>query len=256
MVAQFATIQLASIIGFCDMGDIVKVGWSGGKDSTASVLLHLERGDKVKACCYVPMFTKNIPLITKNHYEFIMSASDRLRQMGAEVHIVSGMTYFDFVTHRITKGKNKGKIFGFPTTVTGMCEFKNYSKVASLKKLDVGYYDYEDIGIACDEVKRLGQLSESLRSILVEEHFTEQMATRKCFDAQMLSPHYQFEKRDGCALCYNAPKKRREKWFFDYPQAIPLVIELQELVKEKRPDRPPCWDYKIIDHPNEKGGNE
>ena len=29
---------------------IVKVGWSGGKDSTCAVLLHLEKGDKVKAC--------------------------------------------------------------------------------------------------------------------------------------------------------------------------------------------------------------
>lgn len=65
--------------------DIVKVGWSGGKDSTASVLLHLEQGDKVKAVCYVPMFTKDIPLITKEHYDFIVHTAERLRQMGAEV---------------------------------------------------------------------------------------------------------------------------------------------------------------------------
>ena len=78
--------------------NIVKVGWSGGKDSTASVLLHLEQGDKVKAICYVPMFTKEIPLITKSHYEFIINTAEILRQMGSEVHIVSGMTYWDYVT--------------------------------------------------------------------------------------------------------------------------------------------------------------
>ncbi len=228
------------------MGDIVKVGWSGGKDSTASVLLHLEQGDKVKAVCYVPMFTKDIPLITKGHYEFIVNTAERLRKMGAEVHIVSGMTYYDYVSHTITRGKNIGKIRGFPITQVGMCDFKNQSKSASINKFDVGEYDYYDIGIAYDELKRQGQLINNRRSILCEMKYTEEMARKKCIDYNMLSPHYQLEKRDGCALCYNAPKKRREKWFSDYPQAIPLVIELQELVKEKRPDRPPLREYKYF----------
>lgn len=103
--------------------NIVKVHWSGGKDSTCSVLLHLEQCDYVKAVCYIPMFTKNIPLITKKHYEFILKTADRLRQMGAEVYIVSGMTYYDFVVHTSSKGVNKGKIFGFPLFVTGRCSF-------------------------------------------------------------------------------------------------------------------------------------
>lgn len=37
---------------------IVKVAWSGGKDSTCAVMLHIKRGDKVKVVCYIPMFTK------------------------------------------------------------------------------------------------------------------------------------------------------------------------------------------------------
>ena len=45
---------------------VVKIGWSGGKDSTRAVMAHIQRGDKVKAVCYVPMFTKEIPLISKN----------------------------------------------------------------------------------------------------------------------------------------------------------------------------------------------
>lgn len=218
---------------------IVKVGWSGGKDSTCSVLLHLEQGDTVKAVCYIPMFTKNIPLITKKHYEFILNTADRLRQMGAEVHIVSGMTYYDFVVHTITKGDNKGKMFGFPTPVTGMCEFKNYSKVKALKKYDVGYFDYEDIGIAYDETKRQGQLNDKKRSILFEKKYTERDAKIECAIKDMLSPHYENDTRDGCALCYNAPKKRREQWFIDYPEATLILIQLQEIIKRERPDRPP-----------------
>ena len=53
--------------------DIVKVNWSGGKDSTCSALLHIKRGDKVKIVSYIPMFTDEIPLILKDHYNFIMN---------------------------------------------------------------------------------------------------------------------------------------------------------------------------------------
>lgn len=87
---------------------IVKVSWSGGKDSTAAVLLHLKRGDMVKAVCYIPMFTNKIPLILKDHYEFILNTADYFRSLGAEVWIVSGMTYYDYVLHRATRGKHKG----------------------------------------------------------------------------------------------------------------------------------------------------
>lgn len=228
------------------MKDIVKVGWSGGKDSTCSVLLHIEKGDKVKAVCYIPMFTKDIPLITKNHYEFIVNTAERLRKMGADVHIVSGMTYYDYVSRVITKGKNKGKIRGFPITVTGLCDFKNKSKLVAINKCDVGNFDYYDMGIAYDEVKRQAQLNDAKRSILFELKYTEQMAKQKCIDYDMLSPHYENSRRDGCALCYNAPKKTRDLWLADYPEARELVIQLQDIVKEQRPDRPPLRNYEYF----------
>ncbi len=225
---------------------IVKVGWSGGKDSTCSVLLHLEQGDTVKACCYIPMFTNDIPLINKAHYEFILKTANRLREMGAEVYIVSGLTYWDYVTKITTRGINKGRIMGFPCNQTGKCGFKRDSKVKAISKLDVGYYDYEDIGIAFDEPKRHGQLTDKKRSVLVEKKYTEQMAMLKCGEYDMVSPHYDSAKRDGCALCYNARARERERWFNDYPQAIPLVIELQEMVKRECPERAPLRNYKYF----------
>lgn len=45
------------------MNDVVKVSWSGGKDSTCALDLHLERGDKVIAVNYTPMLTDTIPLL-------------------------------------------------------------------------------------------------------------------------------------------------------------------------------------------------
>ena len=224
--------------------DIVKVGWSGGKDSTASVLLHLENGDKVKAVCYVPMFTKDIPLITKEHYDFIVNTAERLRKMGAEVHIISGVTYWDYVTKITTRGKYQGKMRGFPCVIAGKCGFRRDSKVKAVSNFDVGDYDYLDIGIAYDETERHSQLSAEKRSILVEKKITEDMARKMCIDIGMYSPHYNKSKRDGCVLCPNAKKLERLQWYQDYPEAYNLVLELQEKVREQYPDRQPLRKCK------------
>lgn len=224
----------------------VKVSWSGGKDSTCAVHLHINQGDKVKVVCYIPMFTDDIPLITKEHHEFILNTAERFRNMGADVYIVTGMTYFDYVTRITTRGINKGKMFGFPSFIPKQCLFKKYSKIKALDQCDVGPYDYEDIGIAYDETERHNQLNKSKRSILVEKNYSENDCYLMCLEHNMLSPHYKFEKRDGCSLCGNATEIRRKKWFSDYPEAIPILIELQNLVKEKRPDRPPLRNYKYF----------
>ena len=109
------------------LSDIVKVSWSGGKDSSCAVMQHLHACNTVKVVCYIPMFTDAIPLITKVHYEFILRTADRFRQMGAEVYIVTGMTYYCYVTHRSTRGKFQGRAFGFPCFRRGQCGFKRDS---------------------------------------------------------------------------------------------------------------------------------
>lgn len=224
--------------------DIVKVSWSGGKDSSCAVKMHLDLGHIVKAVCYVPMFTKEIPLLTKDHYEFIMRTADLFRSMGAEVHIVSGRTYYDQVKYRSTRGKHKGRAFGFPPFQRGWCNFKRDSKLKAIAECDVGEYDYEDIGIAYDEVDRHNQLSDTKRSILCESKMTEEDAYWYDVRNGILSPHYETQSRDGCTLCPNAKCTEREQWFRDYPEAIPIVIELQEFVKVERPEQHPLRKHK------------
>lgn len=241
---------------------IVKVGWSGGKDSTATVLLHLQRGDKVKAVCYIPMFTKEIPLILKDHYHFILHTADYFRSLGAEVFIVSGITYCEYVLHRATKGKYKGLIFGFPCFVRGQCGFKRDSKIKACRELDVGYYDYESIGIAWDETSRHNQLNDKLRSILVEEKYTQSDCVALCLENNVYSPVYNERSRDGCALCFNAKANERKRWFADYPEAFNILLNLQNVVRAERPDRTPLRNYmwfiepdyqiSIFDEPHEQ----
>jgi tRNA(Ile)-lysidine synthase TilS/MesJ len=226
---------------------IVKVSWSGGKDSTCAVAKHLERGDKVKAVCYVPMFTKEIPLISKAHYSFILNTADYFRKAGAEVYFADkGLTYFEYVTHISLKGKFKGQIFGFPTVGRGQCGFKRDGKLKAISLCDVGYYDYESVGIAYDETKRHNQLNERVRSILCELKITEDQAIKFCQENSLYSPHYSFSERDGCPLCCNAKEEELIAWLNDYPEALPLLIYLQDIVKEQRPDRPPLRGYKYF----------
>lgn len=231
--------------------DVVKIGWSGGKDSTCAVMKHIERGDKAKAVCYVPMFTKEIPLITKKHYEFIVNTANYFRSLGADVFFADeGVTYYEYVTHVATRGPCKGEIFGFPCVNRGQCGFKRDGKLRACERCNVGEYDYLSIGIAADETARQNQLTEAKRSILCELGITEEMATVFCKENNLYSPHYNCigkkKIRDGCALCCNASEQERQEWFNDYPEAVPIVIELQNIVKQKRPDRPPLRGYKYF----------
>ncbi len=223
---------------------IVKVSWSGGKDSTCAVMKHIERGDKVKIVTYIPMFTEDIPLITKEHYNFIMETAKKFRKLGADVNIITGETYQHFVLRRSSRGKFKGRMFGFPPFRVGLCNFKRDSKVKSLVEFDVGSYDYEDIGIASDETKRHNQLNEKKRSILCELNITEKQARKYCEEKEILSPHYKYNNRDGCALCPNKKAEERKRWFNDYPQAIPILIELQQIIHKERPEQTPLRNHK------------
>ena len=229
----------------------VKICWSGGKDSTCAVMQHILRGDEAKVVCYIPMFNEKIPLISKQHYEFILRTSEYFESLGGKVYFAKdGLNYSQYVTHIAKSGKCKGQIFGFPIVGRGMCGFKRDGKLRSLSLCNVGQYDYESIGIAYDEPKRHAQLNKDLRSILCELRISEDDAVEFCKKNNLYSPHYSCigkkKMRDGCALCYNASQKEREAWFADYPEAIPLVMELQKIVREKRPDRPPLRGYRYF----------
>ena len=178
---------------------IVKIGWSGGKDSTTAVMKHIERGDKVKVVHYTPMFTKEIPLLLKDHYSFIIQTADYFRSLGVEVNFANkGVTYYEYVTHVALAGKNKGQIFGFPIVGAGMCGFKRDGKLRALSSCDVGKYDYESVGICYDETKRHSQLNENLRSILCELEITQADTKQYCLSKGLYSPHYTHNtKRDG-----------------------------------------------------------
>ena len=179
-----------------------------------------------------------------------MKTADYFRSLGAEVFIVSGMTYVDYVLHRATRGKHKGRIFGFPCFIRGQCGFKRDSKLKACGQCDVGYYDYESIGIAFDETSRHSQLNDKHRSILVEEEYTQSDCVALCIENNCYSPVYAERKRDGCALCFNAKADERKRWFADYPEAFNILLWLQDVVRAERPDVYPLRGYKWFIEPD------
>lgn len=210
--------------------------WSGGKDSTYATYLHLLERDNVFVLHYTPYFTDDIPLITKEHYDFILRTEDLFSSMGATVINVCGQPYYDFCLTKRKFGKNKGLIRGFPVPIPQKCSFAHVKKDA-LNSVDLGHYDYKDIGICIDEVDRLSQLTPVKRSILAERNITESECFLNCRNLSLLSPHYQYSSRDGCGLCPHASKLERSIWLRDYPQAIPIILDLQDRIYFELGDR-------------------
>lgn len=223
---------------------IVRCSWSGGKDSTAAVLLHLERGDVCKVVCYIPYFDASTPLILNEHYQHLISSARKFEENGAEMFFVHGITYCEYFFHRSTRGKYKGRMFCWPCYIRGCCGFKRDSKERAIARLDCGVFDYQDIGIAFDEKDRQSQLSENKRSILVEMSITEHDALEICQRYGMLSPIYSRTGRDGCALCPNASKRERDLWLSENPHVVSKLIDMQCVASIERPGMFPLRNHQ------------
>lgn len=210
--------------------DVVKISWSGGKDSTASVIIHGERGDKIKAVYYIPYLTDGIPLITRKQFDFMHEAIEVLcKRYDFHAFQARGISYYDHVTRVLTRGPRKGEIMGYGLGF-GFCLFRDYSKRKALDECNVGLFDYNDIGIAYDEKKRLNQLGAEKRSIIVEYKMTESDCFDLCAKYGLLSPVYvQKGMRDGCVICPNCNDGRLREWAQDYPEGVKILKDIERI---------------------------
>ena len=191
------------------------MSWSGGKDSTASIILAHENNeplDTIVFCEVMYDLKNNISGENPEHIKFIKEEAKPLfESWGYQVEILrANRDYLDFfhriIMHPRKHMDHKGKKFGFP--VYGMCGVKRDLK---LKPIDQYYKSISDeiiqyVGICADEKRRLTSLrNQPGRISLLEKYgFTEQMAREKCEEYGLLSPSYQFSDRGGCWFCPNA----------------------------------------------------
>lgn len=199
--------------------------WSGGKDSTASIILAHENNEPIDFIIFSEvMFDKNISGELPEHIDFVKNKCIPLfESWGYKTKILhSQKTYIDSFNHVATKGKRVGRILGFP--MSGKCVINRDCKIKPIKEFfkSVDYQYTQYIGIAVDEVGRLDRVvrTDNQTSLLQKYGYTEQMALELCKKYDLLSPIYDFAPRGGCWFCPNAKdkelkclrKKHRELW--------------------------------------------
>ena len=185
--------------------------WSGGKDSTASLILAHEHNEPLDLIIFSEvMFDKNISGELPEHIGFIKNKCiSQFERWGYETKILhSDLTYMDIFLRQPTRGKRfgTGMITGFP--MSGRCQINKSVKVLSikhfLKSFEEEFTQY--IGIAVDEPVRIDRIVKGTNqiSLLQKYSYTEQMAFDLCKKYDLLSPIYDFAPRGGCWFCPNA----------------------------------------------------
>lgn len=207
------------------------ISWSGGKDSTASIILAYEKGIKVDGVVMSEvMFSHkdNISGEYPEHIEWVYNTAIPIikNQFGFKVIIVKDKNdYLAEFYHKIGKTSKHpervGKYNGF--FIGGMCVGNRNLKMRPLKKFFKNCGEHEQIvGIAIDEPKRLESLKKysNRRSLLAEYNITEEMTYDICRKYNLLSPIYDSGSRGGCWFCPNQSikswaklkRKHRKLW--------------------------------------------
>lgn len=185
--------------------------WSGGKDSTASIILAHEHNEPLELIIFSEvMFDKNISGELPEHIDFIKNKCIPLfESWGYETKILhADLTYMDIFLRQPVRGKRfgTGMRTGFP--MSGRCQINRSVKVLPIKRFLKGFEEEftQYIGIAIDEPVRLDRVvkTSSQISLLQKYGHTEQMAFDLCKKYDLLSPIYDFAQRGGCWFCPNA----------------------------------------------------
>lgn len=217
------------------------IGFSGGKDSTASAILAYKLKKPVSELVYCKvMFDEEISAEVPEHECFLREVAFPKIEKDFGFKIVTvrdEQNYVNLFNTPITKGKRKGLLRGSP--VCFGCWVQRDLKVKPLEKYnkaqpaDCKYY----VGIAKDEEDRLLSLSKGNEISLLEEcGFTESDAFELCKQHGLLSPIYEFAPRNGCFFCPNAKEKEFRHLRDHHPDRWQRMLEMERtpgVVKKK-----------------------
>lgn len=216
--------------------------WSGGKDSTATIILAHLHNEPIDEIVYVEvMFDSNLSGEFPEHIDFIKNiAIPKFKEWGYSVQVLrSDKTFMDIFTHYPTRGKykDKGLRGGFPLAlgceVNGECKRRPINQY--LKGIDEEVVQY--VGIAIDESNRLQKLDKhkDKTSLLAKYNYTEEQAKELCIEYGLLSPIYRVAHRNGCWFCPNARIKESRYLWTTYPNLWGKLMWLEEQPNLIRP---------------------
>jgi len=185
--------------------------WSGGKDSTAMILLMIEKGYTDFDVVFV-----DTGIEWPEMYDYIKKTKAVFEANGISVRIIRGPYTWDGVFHHINiKGKTKGSIKGFPYAIGSWCTDR--LKAVPMRKVKKEYRNgTQYIGLAIDErsQKRQSRIQAYLEGNadmtnieypLVDFAVTEEGASAICAKWGLVNPLYSWFGRTGCWCCPKQP---------------------------------------------------
>lgn len=210
------------------------VAWSGGKDSTATIILMHEHGIPIKEIIYVRMmYDDTLPATLPVMTEFVDSAKEVFESWGYPVRIVKSIRTtvdeLNTVYKRSKHPERNGKKHGVANLIRGYCSMTR-NKMDTIAKCIPADGQYEMIGYAADETSRTHRLGGFKQSIMVELGINEIETFEICRKYNLLSPLYELGfARDGCWFCPSASKKEREYLRENYPELVQKINEMCDM---------------------------
>ena len=215
------------------------LSWSGGKDSSASIVLCYEKGIPLDGVIFSEvMFDHSRGISGENpkHIKWVYEiAKPTIEKIGYPVIIVRDKEdYLSLFNHCIEKSKvaeRNGKKAGW--LLGGMCAANNRLKMRPLREFFKSVGECEQIvGIALDEPDRLESLHAKVNrwSILEQEGIIEADTYPLCRKYNLFSPIYDKRKRGGCWFCPNCKIEDFAQLAKEYPE---LWAELEKLSHDR-----------------------
>ena len=211
---------------------------SFGKDSVAQIIVARYFKEPIDEIVYSEvMFKDDISGEFPEHRDFIYNVAIPKfeRAFGIKTIVVrSDKTMWDIFHTVRTKGVNEGKLRGFP--IPGLCDINRDLKIPPIKQYlkDQGEI-VQYVGIAADEIKRLERLEGTNKlSLLAKYGIKEIDCVDICKEAGLLSPIYDFARRNGCFFCPNASMKELFYIYKNHKDLWNLLRELQSTPNTSR----------------------
>lgn len=208
---------------------IVASACSCGKDSLYTLECAKELGIKVdfvySTLCWFDSDTPaDLPDVFQSKLRIKRWVEDRY---DIPFYFLDGaFTFSDRAIGSFTRGSRVGRCRGFP-----ICSGPSWCQQMKVNKRPKA--DIHLLGIASDEYRRIGQLSNRFRSPMYELGRTQLDSFRFCESQGVLLPTYYYGSRDGCWFC---PKQNLDKLCrlrFYYPDLWNKLLDLDTIVNAR-----------------------
>jgi len=212
--------------------------WSGGEDSTASIILAHLNNEPLDIILFSEVMydkTKEISGENPEHIDFIKNKAIPLfESWGYDVRILRAeKDYLDcfnrVINKPIKKMENKGKKYGF--ALAGMCSVKRDCKEKPIKDFykTINEPVIQYVGICSDEKKRLESMHKNPNKIsLLEKYgYTKKMNRELCEKYDLRSTGYKFSKRGGCWFCPYSKLEEMQQIRSIWPEAWNQFVSME-----------------------------